>query len=169
MRSKQYLEDLTGKAVRGYRAPCFSITEWAIPILQEVGFDYNSSAVPTVAHDRYGRLNGMHAGRPIVLLRDGFYEACISCIRIGKRGIPWGGGGYFRLIPYPVWFQGVRTILRSGKALHLLHPPVGDRSGQQPHGAEIDYMDFANASTFIDAKSASPRLLALSNGCRSAI
>ena len=41
LRSKQYLEDLTGKPVRGYRAPSFSITEWAIPILQDVGFDYN--------------------------------------------------------------------------------------------------------------------------------
>jgi polysaccharide deacetylase family protein (PEP-CTERM system associated) len=73
LRSKQYLEDLTGKPVRGYRAPCFSITEWAIPILQDVGFDYDSSVVPSVAHDRYGRLDGMDAGRPVVLLREGFF------------------------------------------------------------------------------------------------
>src|SRR5262245_49134119 len=65
VRSKKYLEDLTGTAVRGYRAPCFSITEWAIPILQRAGFDYDSSVVPTVMHDRYGRLDGMHAGKPI--------------------------------------------------------------------------------------------------------
>src|SRR4029077_13138172 len=115
LRSKRYLEDLTGELVRGYRAPCFSITEWAIPILQEAGFDYDSSVVPTIYHDRYGRLNGMHAGRPVFLLRDGFYEVCISCIPLGKRGIPWGGGGYFRFIPYMIWLQGVRTILRCGK------------------------------------------------------
>jgi polysaccharide deacetylase family protein (PEP-CTERM system associated) len=122
-RSKQYLEDLTGKPVRGYRAPSFSITEWAIPILQEVGFDYDSSVVPTVAHDRYGRLNGMDAGRPVVLLRDGFYEVCISCIRLGKRGIPWGGGGYFRLVPYQLWLWGVRRILRSGiPYIFYIHP-----------------------------------------------
>lgn len=123
LRSKRYLEDLTGKPVRGYRAPCFSITEWAIPILQEVGFDYDSSVVPTVAHDRYGRLNGMHAGRPVVLLRDGFYEVCISCIQLGKRGIPWGGGGYFRLIPYMLWLKGVRAILRSEVPyIFYIHP-----------------------------------------------
>jgi len=123
LRSKQYLEDLTGKPVRGYRAPCFSITEWAIPILQDVGFDYDSSVVPTVAHDRYGRLNGMDAGRPVVLLRDGFYEVCISCIRLGKRGIPWGGGGYFRLVPYLLWLWGVRRILRSGMPyIFYIHP-----------------------------------------------
>lgn len=123
LRSKQHLEDLTGKPVRGYRAPCFSITEWAIPILQDAGFDYDSSVVPTVAHDRYGRLNGMHAGRPVVLLRDGFYEVCISCIQLGKRGIPWGGGGYFRLIPYMLWLQGVRAILRSKVPyIFYIHP-----------------------------------------------
>jgi polysaccharide deacetylase family protein (PEP-CTERM system associated) len=123
LRSKQYLEDLTGKPVRGYRAPCFSITDWAIPILQDAGFDYDSSVVPTLAHDRYGRLTGMHAARPIALLRSGFYEVCVSCIRVGKRGIPWGGGGYFRLIPYRLWLQGVRAILNSGMPyIFYIHP-----------------------------------------------
>jgi polysaccharide deacetylase family protein (PEP-CTERM system associated) len=123
VRSKRYLEDLTGKAVRGYRAPSFSITDWAIPILQDVGFDYDSSVVQTIAHDRYGRLSGMHAGRPIISLGDGFHEVCVSCIRLGERGIPWGGGGYFRLIPYPLWLQGVRMILRSGMPyIFYIHP-----------------------------------------------
>jgi polysaccharide deacetylase family protein (PEP-CTERM system associated) len=123
VRSKQYLEDLTGMPIRGYRAPCFSITEWALPILQEVGFQYDSSVVPTVAHDRYGRLNGMEVGKPITLLGDGFYEVCISCVRLGKRGIPWGGGGYFRLIPYPLWLRGVRMILRAGMPyIFYIHP-----------------------------------------------
>jgi polysaccharide deacetylase family protein (PEP-CTERM system associated) len=123
IRSKQYLEDLTGKPVRGYRAPSFSITDWAIPILQEVGFDYDSSAVQTIAHDRYGRLSGMDAGKPIVTLCNGFHEACVSCIRLGERGIPWGGGGYFRLIPYSLWLQGVRKILRSGMPyIFYIHP-----------------------------------------------
>lgn len=123
LRSKHLLEDLTGKAVRGYRAPCFSITDWAVPILQEAGFTYDSSIVPTIAHDRYGRLNGMDAGTPIVRLREDFYEAAVSCMRIGRRGIPWGGGGYFRLVPYRVWCWGVRAILRSGSPyVFYLHP-----------------------------------------------
>jgi polysaccharide deacetylase family protein (PEP-CTERM system associated) len=140
LRSKRYLEDLTGTAVRGYRAPCFSITEWAIPILQDAGFDYDSSVVPTVAHDRYGRLNGMHAGRPIVSLREGFYEAGISCIRVGmgKRGIPWGGGGYFRLVPYALWLAGVHAILRSGAPyIFYIHPWEIDPG--QPRAAGIDF------------------------------
>ena len=68
-RCKALLEDLTGTPVRGYRAPSFSITDWSIPILQELGFAYDSSAFPTVAHDRYGNLPGIAAGKQVVELR----------------------------------------------------------------------------------------------------
>jgi polysaccharide deacetylase family protein (PEP-CTERM system associated) len=140
LRSKKYLEDLTGTAIRGYRAPCFSITEWAIPILQHAGFDYDSSVVPTVMHDRYGRLDGMHAGRPIALLDKSFYEVCISCIQLGKRGIPWGGGGYFRVIPYALWLQGVNSILRSELPyIFYIHPWEID--AEQPHVPGISVTD----------------------------
>ena len=123
LRSKQYLEDLTGRSVRGYRAPSFSITEWAIPILQELGFDYDSSAVPSIMHDRYGRLEGVLPSAPIALLRDGFYEISVACLPLGKRGIPWGGGGYFRLVPYPLWLLGIRSITRSGRPyIFYIHP-----------------------------------------------
>ena len=61
-RSKKLLEDLAGRPVRGYRAPSFSIVDWAIPILQELGFTYDSSAFPTVAHDRYGRVRQTAGG-----------------------------------------------------------------------------------------------------------
>ena len=123
LRSKHYLEDLIGRAVRGYRAPCFSITDWAIPILYSAGFEYDSSLMPTIAHDRYGQLGGVDASMPIALLHEEFYEICVSCVQIGARGLPWGGGGYFRLIPYWLWCQGVRKILRSGRPyVFYIHP-----------------------------------------------
>ena len=122
-RSKKSLEDVTGQPVTGYRAPCFSITNWAVAILQDLGFEYDSSAFPTVAHDRYGRLSGVEMGRPIVELRPGFYEVCISCLPLGKRGLPWGGGGYFRLVPFGAWRAGVRRIMRTGSPyLFYIHP-----------------------------------------------
>jgi polysaccharide deacetylase family protein (PEP-CTERM system associated) len=123
-RSKALLEDLTGAEVTGYRAPNFSITDWAIPILAEEGFTYDSSAFPTVAHDRYGRLTGMEADRPIVELRPGFREVCVSCLKVGSTSVPWGGGAYFRLIPYPVFRRGVRRILGAPGATYVfyIHP-----------------------------------------------
>jgi polysaccharide deacetylase family protein (PEP-CTERM system associated) len=122
-RCKDLLEDLTGQAIRGYRAPSFSITDWAIDILQELGFTYDSSAFPTVAHDRYGKLEGMDAGIPISEIRPGFHEICVSCLQMSKRGVPWGGGGYFRIIPYPIFRRGVARILRSGSPyVFYIHP-----------------------------------------------
>ena len=122
-RSKKLLEDTTGERVVGYRAPSFSITDWAVSILQEMGFEYDSSVFPTVAHDRYGRLSGVDAGEPILELRPGFHEVCISCLPLGNRGLPWGGGGYFRMIPYLPWQAGVRRILGTGAPyVFYIHP-----------------------------------------------
>jgi polysaccharide deacetylase family protein (PEP-CTERM system associated) len=134
-RCKKLLEDLSGKPVRGYRAPSFSITDWSIPILQELGFTYDSSAFPTVAHDRYGKLTGMEAGQPIVRLRDDFTEVCISCVNIAGKGVPWGGGGYFRLFPYWLFKRGIRRILSSGQPyVFYIHPWEIDASQPRVNG-----------------------------------
>jgi polysaccharide deacetylase family protein (PEP-CTERM system associated) len=128
------LEDLTGAKVRGYRAPSFSITDWAVDILLDVGIEYDSSAFPTIAHDRYGRLSGISGGQPVVKLRDSFTEVCVSCLNVGSCRLPWGGGGYFRMIPYPIFSRGVRQILRSGTPyVFYIHPWEID--GGQPRVA----------------------------------
>lgn len=122
-RSKKFLEDLTGQQVKGYRAPSFSITDWSIDVLQSLGFEYDSSAFPTVAHDRYGKLSGMSPGVPVVEIRKGFYEICVSCVNVAGKGVPWGGGGYFRLFPYTLFRAGVKKILRSGQPyVFYIHP-----------------------------------------------
>lgn len=122
-RTKTLLEDLTGKEVRGYRAPCFSITDWAIDVLVEEGYAYDSSSFLTVGHDRYGRLEGVSGLEPIVEIRPGFHEVCMPCLNRGKRGIPWAGGGYFRLLPYAIFRSGVRHVLGSGRPfVFYLHP-----------------------------------------------
>lgn len=122
-RGKGLVEDLTGARITGYRAPSFSITDWAIDTLQEEGFTYDSSAFPTVAHDRYGKLTGMAAGVPIQEIRPGFFEVCVSVLQLGAKGIPWAGGGYFRLFPYPVFKRGVAKILRGGSPyVFYIHP-----------------------------------------------
>ena len=122
-RSKGLLEDLTGTEVRGYRAPAFSITDHAIPVLQELGFTYDSSFFPSVTHDRYGKLGGVSPHEPVAEIAPGFSEVAISCVTVRSRGLPWGGGGYFRLLPYPVFRAGVRRILDSGLPyVFYIHP-----------------------------------------------
>jgi polysaccharide deacetylase family protein (PEP-CTERM system associated) len=122
-RSKGVLEDLSSRPVVGYRAPCFSITDWAIPELQEAGFTYDSSVVATVAGSRRGRLAGVGPRDPVVELTDGFHEIGVSCLAIGPVGLPWGGGGYFRLLPYRVFRRGIAHIRKRGQPyVFYLHP-----------------------------------------------
>lgn len=122
-RSVRTLEDACGQKVRGYRAPSFSITEWALDVLQEAGLEYDSSAFPAAAHDRYGRLDGVSHRWPLAELRPGFTEVSVSCLDVAGRAVPWGGGGYFRLLPYPVFRSGVKRILGAGVPyVFYIHP-----------------------------------------------
>lgn len=127
-RSKKLLEDLSGQVVRGYRAPSFSLTDWALPVLEEAGFEYDSSLFPTtISHSRYGRPAALGQGQPVMRYR-GLTEVSLSCLPFGARALPWAGGGYFRLIPYPVFKRGVKRILNSGTPyVFYIHPWELDR------------------------------------------
>lgn len=123
LKAKTILETIIDEPVFGYRAPSYSITEkslWAIDILEELGFTYDSSIFP-VHHDTYGipgapRFSYIHA--------NGLIEHPLSTVRIMGQTIPVSGGGYFRLFPY--WFtrRALRTInQKEGKPfIFYLHP-----------------------------------------------
>jgi len=122
-RSKELLEEISGRQVRGYRAPSFSVTDWALPILQDVGYEYDSSHFPTtIGHSRYGRPSTLQGTHPVTS-HDGLTEVSLSCLTVGAHALPWAGGGYFRLIPYPAFKHGVKRILDSGKPyVFYIHP-----------------------------------------------
>jgi polysaccharide deacetylase family protein (PEP-CTERM system associated) len=122
-RSKMTLEDLVGKPVRGYRATSFSIvkkTLWALDLIHEAGFSYDSSIFPISHHDLYG-LDG--CPRFPFRFENGLVELPPSTIRLLGKNIPLGGGGYLRLYPYWVTSRGIRRINREGyPAMVYLHP-----------------------------------------------
>ena len=122
-RSKELLERLTGTSVRGYRAPSFSITPetpWAIEILMEEGFSYDSSVFPTSFHNRYG-FSGL--SRFPFCFANGLVELPLSTVRFGGRNIPAAGGGYFRLFPYLFFRHLAQRINDEGRGLvFYLHP-----------------------------------------------
>lgn len=105
LRSKSELEDIVQKPVNGYRAASYSITPkstWALDILAELGFRYDSSIFP-VRHDRYGMPGGRR--EPHVLKTPAGYslvEFPLSTYTAYRYRVPVAGGGYFRLFPY--WF-----------------------------------------------------------------
>lgn len=112
-KSKHLLEDITGKEVFGYRAPCFSITDWAIDTLIDLGFKYDASLFPTLLHDRYGKIKTYKIDdKPVFELKSGFYMVTLSCLSFFNKKIPWAGGGYFRIMPYFIYKVGVKKILK---------------------------------------------------------
>jgi polysaccharide deacetylase family protein (PEP-CTERM system associated) len=118
-RSKDVLEQLTAEPVVGFRAPTFSIvpqTAWAIDVLVEQGFAYDSSVYP-VRHDRYGvplapRTPFRASGQQRTIL-----EIPPATLRLLGMNVPAGGGGYFRLLPVFVIERALRQARRD-------HPPV---------------------------------------------
>ena len=112
-RAKAVLEDLTGKAVIGYRAPNYSIQggqQWAYDILLEEGFRYDSSVYPIV-HDRYGQADAPRFSYEIRRTGDrSLIEFPIGTIQIAGLNLPLGGGGYFRLFPELLFRVGIRHV-----------------------------------------------------------
>lgn len=108
--SKQLLEDLAGCKVRGYRAASYSITQkslWALDILGELGFDYDSSIFP-VRHDIYGM---RHAPRTPFLPGVGdMLEVPLTTVEVFGNRFPCGGGGYFRILPYNLFKWALRRV-----------------------------------------------------------
>ncbi len=128
-RAKQVIEDAAGGEVAGYRAPCFSINSsvaWAYDILQELGFQYDSSLNP-VRHAFYGNHKGNRAPYRIAA---GLHELPIATWRVLGQNLPVGGGAYLRILPYWLVSSGVSEHQRERiPAGDTLCPSLGDRRG----------------------------------------
>jgi polysaccharide deacetylase family protein (PEP-CTERM system associated) len=125
--AKRSIEAATGQTVVGYRAPNFSIgraQSWAYRILLEEGFRYDSSTFP-ILHDRYGQATAPRF--PYEIWREGtanLLEFPIGTARVLGANLPIGGGGYFRLSPFPVTRLGISHVNTHEQrpVMFYLHP-----------------------------------------------
>jgi polysaccharide deacetylase family protein (PEP-CTERM system associated) len=126
-RARDVIEDVAGVRVLGYRAPTFSIMRrslWAMEILAEEGFAYDSSIFP-IRHDLYGypefprflQRVQLPSGREIV-------EVPMSTIRVGGMNWPVGGGGYLRILPMNYTRWAIRRLHERDRqpVVLYLHP-----------------------------------------------
>lgn len=129
-RSKQILEDQCGQQVHGYRAPSYSITGrslWALDILIEEGFSYDSSIFP-VYHDTYGVPDAPRFPHVISRPAGNISEFPLTTypLRLGKKEyrLPIAGGGYLRLFPAELIRRGIAYINRQEQqpAVLYFHP-----------------------------------------------
>jgi polysaccharide deacetylase family protein (PEP-CTERM system associated) len=123
-RAKHILEDLVGIPVFGYRAPSFSITaesQWALSILVEEGYRYDSSM-----YDRFQRSGNARTSNGIVQIETAagsIWEISPSTLDVWGFQVPVAGGGYFRLFPYAASKTLLQRLEKQGARLVMyLHP-----------------------------------------------
>jgi polysaccharide deacetylase family protein (PEP-CTERM system associated) len=111
-RAKAVIEQTTGKRVVGYRAPSFSVTKrsfWALDILVEEGFSYDSSIFP-VEHPSYGIPDAPRTPYWINTPSGPILEFPMPTLALGTRRSPIGGGAYLRLLPYSYTLRSIRYL-----------------------------------------------------------
>ena len=111
LRAKNAIEQAAGQPVLGYRAPTYSICSrslWALEVLAELGFEYDSSIFP-IHHDRYGIPEAPRFPFRVVTRSGPLLEFPLTTFRLwGNKNLPVGGGGYLRLLPEWYTRMGLR-------------------------------------------------------------
>ncbi|OGR12269.1 MAG: polysaccharide deacetylase [Desulfobacula sp. GWF2_41_7] len=123
--SKERLEAIINSKVYGFRAPSFAIDDRVLKTIARAGYLYDSSYNSFSAHGRYGKINLSNTKRKNALyqIHENFFELPVSNLKIKKTVIPLGGGGYFRLFPFPFFKLGMASVLKQDKAfVFYAHP-----------------------------------------------
>jgi polysaccharide deacetylase family protein (PEP-CTERM system associated) len=136
--SKDKLEQVSGKAILGYRAPSFSIdktNEWVFDILVELGFKYSSSTYP-IEHDLYGVPDWPRFQH---VRKEGIIEIPVPTLVNNGKNIGIGGGGYFRLYPYWVSNRRIKKYMQATDEPYnfYLHPWEIDTDQPRVDGAPL--------------------------------
>lgn len=139
-KSKALIEDIAGVPVDGHRAPAFSITpqtSWALDVVAEVGFRFDSSVFP-IAGRRYG-WPGFRTDIHKITLDSGrtIIEVPLSTISIAGVVLPVCGGGYLRHFPLAITRWAIRRIQRERPAIVYVHPYDIEVGGKPPDISEL--------------------------------
>jgi len=159
--SRDALEQVTGQSVLGYRAPTFSVvkqTAWALDVLAESGFVYDSSIFP-VRHDRYGVPDAPRVPFRARGSSGEILELPPATWRVCGLNVPVGGGGFFRLLPQYCLEKGLEQLKWSDSfqiATLYFHPWEFD-----PGQARLPLGKLSSLRTYVGLFRSRPRLLTL--------
>ena len=123
--SKAILEEIIAQPVLGYRAPSFSVSGPLLTLLKEADFLYDSSYNSFSLNVRHGSLDlpAIHRNKAAFQLSSSLWELPVSNLFLGKWALPWGGGAYFRLIPWFLFKRGIKNIATHKEAyVFYFHP-----------------------------------------------
>lgn len=153
--SLKRLEDITGQKVTCFRAPGFSIREseaWAFETLADLGITIDCSVFP--AHHAHGGMPSYGTPGPSIIEYQGtkIKEFPVVYKDIMGKHIIFSGGGYFRLVPYPLlkkWTKESPDYLMA-----YVHPR--DLDYGQPMIKELNY--FRRFKSYYGLKGADRKL-----------
>lgn len=136
--SIKLFEDITGKPVRYFRAPGFSIRNseaWAFEVIRECGVEVDCSVFPV--YHAHGGIPSYGKAVPSIISHEGvrIKEFPICTKEIGGRYIIFSGGGYFRLFPY--WLIRKWAVEKSEYMISYIHPR--DLDAGQPMIRELPW------------------------------
>lgn len=147
-RARAAVQEATGLVVEGYRAPSYSITRaslWALPILAEEGFGFDSSIFP-IRHPRYGIPDFVR--HPVALDLGGarLREFPLTTLRLGPVNLPLAGGAYLRFVPGALFRLGFERLVRAGRPTVLyVHPwEIDPDQPPQPLGLRLRINHYYN-------------------------
>lgn len=124
-RAKDVIEQAAGQPVYGYRAPTYSVVDrsvWALEILVELEFTYDSSIYP-IRHDRYGMPGAPRSPFRFQTPSGPITEFPITTFRLAGHNMPVGGGGYLRLLPRFYTRMGLKRVQKEGVPVVIyIHP-----------------------------------------------
>jgi polysaccharide deacetylase family protein (PEP-CTERM system associated) len=148
LKSKEILEDISGQAVNGYRAPGFSVTAetpWFFEKLVEAGYQYDSSVFP--APRQHGGLNTDKYAPHMIANQLMEFPITVADV-LGKR-FCFFGGGYLRLFPYPVVRRMSRKVLGENRpVVFYIHPREIDPTHPRLSlGATRTFKSYVNLKT----------------------
>lgn len=158
--SRAILQNLIGAPIRGYRAPTFSLvpaTAWALDVIAEAGFTYDSSIQP-IRHPQYGCRTAPRwphqlstpGGRTLLELPPVTLEA-------GPIRLPASGGGYFRHFPLWIIRRAIGQARAAGwPAMLYFHPWEFD-----PDQPRLRLSPLARWRTYAGLGATQPRLIKL--------
>lgn len=139
--------------IKGFRAPVFSLTKktsWAYAILKKLGISYSSSVL-SAANPLYG---WKEFGKEQKVI-DGVWEMPVSLTKIGPKELPFGGGVYFRVLP---WFITNSAFKSSTEVIGYFHPYDLDVDQEKFMHAGINNSNFFNHLMYRNRKKLLPRL-----------
>jgi polysaccharide deacetylase family protein (PEP-CTERM system associated) len=155
-KARKVLEDVTGSAVNGFRAPGFGITAeatWTFDVIREAGYMYDSSLFPSSRG--HGGMTTAPLGPHLIKTRfGGLPEIPMSMVNILGRRVNLFGGGYLRISPVWLIRWGIRRLhARAQPLVVYLHPREIDPDHPRLPLGPIRYF-----KSYVNLKSTLPKL-----------